>query len=38
VAILKKNEFNYIYNETSGWHSWSNWRIYLSDFAPRLFK
>jgi enterochelin esterase-like enzyme len=38
VAILKKNGFNYIYNETSGWHSWSNWRIYLSDFAPRLFK
>jgi enterochelin esterase-like enzyme len=38
VAMLKKNGFNYIYNETSGWHSWSNWRIYLSDFAPRLFK
>jgi enterochelin esterase-like enzyme len=38
VAILKKNGFNYIYNETSGWHSWSNWRIYLSDFTPRLFK
>jgi enterochelin esterase-like enzyme len=38
VAMLKKYEFNYIYNETSGWHSWSNWRIYLSDFTPRLFK
>jgi len=38
VAVLKKDGFNYIYNETSGWHSWSNWRIYLSDFAPRLFK
>jgi enterochelin esterase-like enzyme len=38
VALLKKYEFNYIYNETSGWHSWSNWRIYLSDFTPRLFK
>ena len=38
VAILKKNEFNYVYNETSGWHSWSNWRIYLADFAPRIFK
>jgi enterochelin esterase family protein len=38
VAVLKKDGFNYIYNETSGWHSWFNWRIYLSDFAPRLFK
>jgi enterochelin esterase-like enzyme len=38
VAVLKKDGFNYVYNETSGWHSWSNWRIYLSDFAPRLFK
>lgn len=38
VAVLKKDGFNYIYNETSGWHSWSNWRIYLSDFTPRLFK
>ena len=38
VAVLKKDGFNYIYNETGGWHSWSNWRIYLSDFAPRLFK
>jgi enterochelin esterase-like enzyme len=38
VEVLKKDGFNYIYNETSGWHSWSNWRIYLSDFTPRLFK
>jgi enterochelin esterase-like enzyme len=38
VAFLKKDGFNYFYNETIGWHSWSNWRIYLSDFAPRLFK
>jgi enterochelin esterase-like enzyme len=38
VTVLKKYEFNYIYNETSGWHSWSNWRIYLSDFVPRIFK
>lgn len=28
----------YVYNETDGTHSWSNWRKYLIDFAPRLFK
>lgn len=28
----------YIYNETSGGHEWSNWRQYLIDFLPRLFR
>lgn len=30
--------FKYTYHETSGGHTWDNWRIYLSDFAPMLFK
>ena len=30
--------FKYEYTETSGGHSWSNWRKYLSEFAPRLFR
>jgi enterochelin esterase-like enzyme len=35
---LDDNNFKYIYNETGGGHTWANWRTYLSDFAPRLFK
>ncbi len=37
-ARLDEDDFKYIYNETSGGHTWANWRAYLSDFAPRLFK
>lgn len=28
----------YVYVETDGGHVWKNWRIYLSEFAPLLFK
>jgi enterochelin esterase family protein len=35
---LDEHNFNYIYNETGGGHTWANWREYLADFAPRLFK
>jgi enterochelin esterase family protein len=35
---LDKVGLKYIYNETSGGHTWANWRIYLSVFAPMLFK
>ena len=38
VAILKKYGFNYIYRESTGGHTWANWRIYLSEMAPLLFK
>ncbi len=42
VQILRKklddNNFKYIYNETGGGHTWANWRDYLADFTPRLFK
>ncbi|MBQ6073708.1 MAG: esterase [Bacteroidales bacterium] len=30
--------YPYVYRETDGGHVWKNWRIYLADFAPRLFK
>lgn len=33
-----KNNFKYVYRETPGGHTWANWRIYLSEFAPLLFK
>jgi enterochelin esterase family protein len=42
VQVLRKkldeNNFKYIYNETAGGHTWANWRTYLSDFTPLLFK
>ena len=28
----------YTYVETDGGHIWRNWRIYLSEFVPKLFK
>jgi len=27
-----------LYNETPGGHTWINWRNYLNEFAPQLFK
>lgn len=30
--------FEYEYLESEGGHTWTNWRIYLSVLAPRLFK
>jgi enterochelin esterase-like enzyme len=37
-ADLDKHGLKYSYRETSGGHTWANWRIYLSEFAPLLFK
>ena len=28
----------YTYRESEGGHTWINWRVYLSEFAPLLFK
>lgn len=30
--------FPYYYKETDGGHTWENWRKYLVDFLPRLFR
>ena len=35
---LDKHGLKYTYRESSGGHSWANWRIYLSEFAPQLFR
>jgi enterochelin esterase family protein len=35
---LDKHSFKYVYRESTGGHTWANWRIYLSEFAPQLFK
>lgn len=36
--ILDENGYPYIYYETPDGHIWKNWRIYLTEFTPRLFK
>ena len=35
---LDSKGFKYTYMETEGGHIWRNWRIYLSEFVPKLFK
>ncbi|MCH5240212.1 MAG: esterase [Muribaculaceae bacterium] len=36
--ILDSNGYPYEYFETPEGHIWKNWRIYLNEFAPKLFK
>jgi enterochelin esterase-like enzyme len=38
VDLLRKHGFDVVYNETTGGHTWINWRNYLHEFAPLLFK
>jgi enterochelin esterase-like enzyme len=38
VDLFKKHGFAPDYVETPGAHTWVNWRIYLSEFAPLLFQ
>lgn len=35
---LDDNGYKYEYYETPQGHIWKNWRIYLTEFVPRLFK
>lgn len=35
---LDEMNFSYQYVESEGGHTWSNWRKYLTDFVPQLFK
>lgn len=35
---LDKMGMKYIYRESEGGHTWTNWRTYLSEFVPMLFK
>ena len=37
-AYLDGKNHKYTYLETEGGHIWRNWRIYLSEFTPLLFK
>jgi len=38
VEMLKKHGFNPVFNESPGGHTWINWRQYLNEFAPQLFR
>lgn len=37
-AMLDREDFPYEYFETGDGHIWKNWRIYLTEFTPKLFK
>lgn len=36
--LLDKKGYKYAYRESPDGHIWKNWRIYLSEFVPQLFK
>lgn len=36
--VLDSHDFDYVYRETDGGHTWDIWRLYLSEFAPMLFQ
>jgi enterochelin esterase-like enzyme len=38
VEMLKKHGFAPSFEETAGSHSWVNWRNYLHEFVPQLFR
>jgi enterochelin esterase family protein len=38
VALFEKHGFTPVYTETEGGHTWINWRDYLGEFAPQLFR
>ena len=36
--LLTKKNVEHVWNESGGGHSWPNWQVYLSRYAPLLFK
>jgi enterochelin esterase family protein len=38
VELLKKHGFAPVFKESPGAHTWINWRNYLTEFAPQLFR
>jgi enterochelin esterase family protein len=37
VSMLKNHKFDVVAKESTGGHTWINWRDYLAEFAPLLF-
>jgi len=38
LALLREKQIRYEWHLTDGAHTWPVWRIYLGEFAPRLFQ
>lgn len=38
VSKLNENGYPHEYLENEGGHIWRNWRVYLTEFVPKLFK
>jgi enterochelin esterase family protein len=38
VEMFKKHGFEPVFKESPGAHTWMNWRNYLNEFAPQLFR
>ena len=38
VEMFKKHDFDVVYEEGEGGHTWTVWRNYLHEFAPKLFQ
>ena len=36
--MLKKHGLAVAFKESAGAHTWTNWREYLNEFAPLLFR
>jgi len=36
--MLTERKITHVYNESGGGHSWPNWQVYLSKYAPLLFR
>jgi enterochelin esterase family protein len=36
--LLDQHQVKHVFTETEGAHVWWNWRDYLVDYAPRLFR
>jgi enterochelin esterase-like enzyme len=38
TEFLDEMDFEYEYLETGGGHTWDIWRLYLTEFAPMIFR
>lgn len=36
--LLTKKNVKHVWNQSGGGHSWPNWQVYLSKYAPLLFR
>ena len=36
--LLTKKNVKHVWNQSGGGHSWPNWQVYLSRYAPLLFR